>query len=146
MVETGQTTQMKQYAVTGALTLARDLSFYLQQQRADVWASVGVIGLGHIGRAVLMWLRPFGFRLREWSRSRHSVEGVECYQGSEGLEHFLGGADILIFFLPLTDETRGIHSAEALAKFAAKSGDHQYGAGRASRSNRADSITRQRLS
>jgi len=125
MVESGLTAQMTNYAVMSVLALARDLPFYLRQQREALWMqrparpiedlSVGVMGLGHIGRAVLTGLSPFGFRLRAWSRSRRDVEGVECYQG-EALDRFLAGTDILICLLPLTAETRGILSAKALAK------------------------------
>lgn len=126
MVEPGLTAQMQQYAVMSVLALARDLPSYFQQQQAGLWVrrsirpleglSVGVMGLGHIGRAVLTGLYPFGFPLRAWSRSRHCIGGVECYHGPDELERFLTGTDILICLLPLTTETRGILSREALAK------------------------------
>lgn len=125
MIEPGLTAQMQHYAVMSVLALARDLPAYMAQQRAGVWRQlpprrpaslrVGLMGLGHIGRAVLEGVRPFGFRLRGWSRTPHVIDGVDCYSGPEGLERFLAGTDILVCLLPLTDETRGILSAQALS-------------------------------
>jgi glyoxylate/hydroxypyruvate reductase A len=126
MVEPGLIARMQEYAVMSVLALARDLPAYLEQQRAGCWRHrphrplaslrVGVMGLGHIGRAVLEALRPFPFQLSGWSRSPHGIEGVDCHHGPDGLERFLAGTDILTCLLPLTGETRGILSAEALSK------------------------------
>ncbi|MBX3598571.1 MAG: glyoxylate/hydroxypyruvate reductase A [Rhizobiaceae bacterium] len=125
MVEPGLTEQMQHYAVMGVLTLARDLPAYQAQQRECIWRQlpsrtpaslcVSVMGLGHIGRAVLEALRQFGYRLRGWSRTPHVIEGVDCYSGPEELPRFLAETNILICLLPLTDETRGLLSVETLS-------------------------------
>lgn len=118
MVEPGLTDGMVQYATFATLALHREMLDYGQAQTDHRWAPrpllpagqrrVGVMGLGHLGTAVLAALRPFGFALRGWSRSGGDVEGVEIFAGSNALPAFLSGCDILICLLPLTNDTRGI--------------------------------------
>ena len=74
------------------------------------------MGLGELGKASLAMLAPLGFRLRGWNRSARAIDGVECFAGAGELDAFLAGTDILVCLLPLTDETRGILSAELFAK------------------------------
>lgn len=126
MIEPGITTTMAQYVATAALTLHRDLPFYREAQLRGEWAqlptllceerSVGVMGLGELGKASLRMLAPLGFRLRGWSRNACAIDGVQCFAGAETCDAFLAGTDILVCLLPLTDETRGILSADLFAK------------------------------
>lgn len=126
MIEPGITEGMVEYACGAVLTLHRNLIDYRIAQREHRWAPiklvpaatrrVGVMGLGQLGRAVLGALRPFGFALSGWSRSRHSIEGVTCHAGEAELLGFLSGCDILICLVPLTSETRGILCRETLSK------------------------------
>ncbi|WP_324699894.1 glyoxylate/hydroxypyruvate reductase A [Novosphingobium sp. RL4] len=122
MIEPGITTTMAQYVAASVLALHRDLPFYIEAQRRGGWTqlptllceerSVGVMGLGELGRAALTMLAPLGFRLRGWNRSPRRIEGAECFSGAGELDAFLGGTDILVCLLPLTDETRGILSRD----------------------------------
>lgn len=126
MIEPGITEGMVEYACGAVLTLHRNLIDYRIAQREHRWAPiklvpaaarrVGVMGLGQLGQAVLGALRPFGFALSGWSRSRHAVEGVTCHAGEAELPAFLSGCDILICLIPLTNETRGILCRETLSK------------------------------
>lgn len=118
MVEPGLTDGMVQYATFATLALHRDMLDYRQAQAAHRWAprsllpaarrTVGVMGLGNLGQAVLAALRPFGFPLLGWSRSGGAIDGVQVFAGAPALPAFLAGCDILICLLPLTDDTRGI--------------------------------------
>lgn len=121
MIESGITTTMAEYVAMAALMLHRDMPFYLAEQRAGRWShakvllcserTVGVMGLGELGKASLERLRGLGFRTLGWSRSGAEIEGTRCFAGSGELESFLGQSEILVCLMPLTDETRGMLGA-----------------------------------
>jgi glyoxylate/hydroxypyruvate reductase A len=123
MQEPGIRQQMQEYATMAALALHRDLPLYLAQQRAAQWRTirgvpasqrrVGVMGVGHLGSAVLESLRPFGFPLAGWTRTPRRLDGVACFTD---LDAFLACTDLLICVLPLTPETTGILSAGLFAR------------------------------
>lgn len=118
MLDPGIVEGIVEYATLAVLALHRDLPLYLEQQRQGLWQvqqnvparqrSVGVMGLGNLGQAVLQQLKGFGFDLRGWSRSAKQIDGVQCHTGDAGLPDFLAGCDILICLLPLTPQTAGI--------------------------------------
>ena len=121
MIEPGLAAGMVEYVTQAVLSLHRQTHLYRQQQGQHRWDAhnvkpassrrVGVLGLGVLGKAVLEKLHGFGFDCAGWSRSRHVLDGVTCYDGeagSKGLSAFLARTDILICLLPLTDSTRGI--------------------------------------
>lgn len=126
MVEPGIIAGMAEYVTMAVLALHRDLPFLIAEQRAGRWTfrapplaaqrTVGIMGLGELGRASLEALRPFGFPLIGWSRSRHHIDGVDCFAGEDELPAFLARTDILVCLLPLTPQTRGILSRETFAQ------------------------------
>lgn len=84
---------------------------------APAWdASVGIMGLGQLGLDVIRHLKVFGYQLRGWSKSKKEIEGVETFAGTEELDVFLAGTDILVNLLPLTTETHGILNYETFRK------------------------------
>ncbi|SFE13937.1 2-hydroxyacid dehydrogenase [Paracidovorax konjaci] len=121
MVEPGIVHGMVEYACHAVLDLHRDMPQYRRQQQRAEWRAlpvrtagerrVGVLGLGSLGQAVLAQLTGFGFACAGWSRSRHSVPGVQCFAGEDELPAFLARTDILVCLLPLTDATRGFLNA-----------------------------------
>jgi phosphoglycerate dehydrogenase-like enzyme len=73
--------------------------------------TVLILGHGSIGRAVETRLAPFGVRvIGVASRAREGVHGVE------ELPSLLPAADAVVVLLPLTDSTRGLVSADVLAR------------------------------
>jgi glyoxylate/hydroxypyruvate reductase len=126
LIDPALTAGMAEYALWAVLSLHRDVPEYLEAQRQRVWApkpsvlgsnrTVGVMGLGELGRAVLAALAPLGFRLRGWSRSPREIEGLDCFSGEAGLSEFLSGSEILVCLLPLTSETRGVLNADLFAR------------------------------
>jgi len=77
--------------------------------------TVGILGLGELGTACAMALGPLGFNLLGWSRRPHSIAGVNCLDGREGLEHVLAAADIVVTLLPLTAATENLLGAAEFA-------------------------------
>lgn len=126
MVEPGIAAGMVEYVTHAVLGIHRQSRLYAQQQRAQQWQAhrvrpaadcrVGVLGLGMLGRAVLQQLAGMGFSCAGWSRSAHTLDGIECYSGDAGLSGFLARSDILICLLPLTAETRGILNRDLFAQ------------------------------
>ena len=120
MVEPGIVDGMVEYVTLAVLALHRDFFDYVAAKAARVWTplevppassrTIGVMGMGVLGRAVLERLATYGFRLRGWNRTLRSMRGVESFAGTEELQPFLEGCDVLISLLPLTPATRGILS------------------------------------
>jgi glyoxylate/hydroxypyruvate reductase A len=77
--------------------------------------TVGVLGLGAIGAQIAQAAALFGYRVRGWSRTPKSIEGVENFAGSARLAEFLAGTNILVDVLPLTGETRDLLDRRRLA-------------------------------
>ncbi len=129
MVEPGIVQGMVEYVTHAVLDLHRDRPAYRRQQQAAEWKPlpvkmarerrVGVLGLGSLGQAVLGSLTSLGFDCAGWSRSRHAVDGVQCFAGADELPAFLARTDILICLLPLTDATRSFLDARLFAQLPA---------------------------
>jgi D-3-phosphoglycerate dehydrogenase / 2-oxoglutarate reductase len=73
--------------------------------------TVGLIGLGRIGRSVAQRLAPFGVRLIGYDPYVTAWEGV----GGVSLEELLTQSDVVSIHVMLTRETRGMIGARELA-------------------------------
>ena len=85
---------------------------------ADVWGkTLGIIGLGRIGRAMARRARGFGMRVIYFNRNRVAAE-VESELHAEYLpfDQVLAQADFLSLHVPLTAETRGLIGPAQLAQ------------------------------
>jgi D-3-phosphoglycerate dehydrogenase / 2-oxoglutarate reductase len=83
-------------------------------------ATVGLVGFGHIGRAVAQRLLPFGSRLLYMAR--HAVDPtIEQQFGVRyaSLDDLLASSTIVSLHLPLTEATRGLIGEGELAKMPA---------------------------
>jgi glyoxylate reductase len=72
-------------------------------------STLGIVGLGRIGRAVAQRARGFEMRLLY---TRRIADGDPAQRT---LQQLLSEADVVSIHLPLTDETRGLIDAEHLA-------------------------------
>jgi glyoxylate/hydroxypyruvate reductase A len=118
MVEPGIINGMVEYVSLGVLALHRDFFDYAQAKAARCWTplevppastrTIGVMGMGSLGCAVLERLAIYDFRLRGWNRSPRHMDGVETFAGADQLQPFLEGCNVLICLLPLTPATTGI--------------------------------------
>ena len=79
---------------------------------ADVrGATIGIVGLGRIGRAVATRAEAFGMRVVYTRRTRDADAPYERLE----LDDLLGESDVVTLHVPLTDETRGLLDARRLS-------------------------------
>ena len=112
------TQHMVEYIVWRVLDHHRQGALYRGQQTKKIWRepaqrtaadiSVGIMGLGNLGRAAASALAALGFHVNGWSRRDQALAGVTTFAGDAGLVPFLNATDILVVLLPLTPTTRGM--------------------------------------
>jgi phosphoglycerate dehydrogenase-like enzyme len=77
-------------------------------------STVGVVGLGGIGREVAWRARALGARVVATRRRPEAVDGVELLTGPDALDRLLEVSDYVVLALPETGATRGLIDARAL--------------------------------
>lgn len=105
------------------LASARGVATMDREVRAGVWSpaegmelggkTLGVIGLGGIGREMVRIASGFGMKVLAWSRSGVDPK-LPCEAAS--LDALLARSDAVSLHLALTPETRGFLGAERLAR------------------------------
>ncbi|KQT46252.1 hypothetical protein ASG43_11520 [Aureimonas sp. Leaf454] len=139
LIDPAIASKMAEFVTLSVLHLHRDWISLRRAQGDRQWLpergsrparerSVGLMGLGVLGRAAAERLAPFGFELLGWSRTARSLPGVETFSGRDALQAFVRRSDILVCLLPLTNETRGLVDAAFLG--AARPGTLFVNAGR----------------
>ncbi|TPL29171.1 glyoxylate/hydroxypyruvate reductase A [Mesorhizobium sp. B2-4-9] len=123
---------MTEYVVWRVLDHHRQGLLYRSQQPKKIWRepaqrtaediSVGIMGLGSLGRAAASALLSLGFAVNGWSRTDRPMEGVATYCGEAGLIPFLNATDILVVLLPLTPDTKGIINSGVLKELRKRNG------------------------
>lgn len=112
------TLRMREYVCLHVLRLHRGLDRQIQAQGSATWQPdisplasarrVGVMGLGKLGADAAAALSQLGFDVAGWARSRHQIDGVDCFAGDRELGQFLHSCEILVCLLPLTDQTESL--------------------------------------
>lgn len=121
------TARMSEYVVWQVLDHHRLGPRYRAQQAERIWEedrfqsaasaiTVGIMGLGELGRDAAAKLRVLGFEVSGWSRRPKQIDGVKTFAGDEGLGPFLASADIFVVLLPLTPDTRHILNRDLFAQ------------------------------
>jgi len=132
---------MREYVCHHVIRIRRGFAEHAHAQAQGVWApappapppadcSVGVLGLGALGRPTAAGLRDLGYTVSGWSRSGRRVRGIPSYTGSAGLEAVIQGSDILVCMLPLTPETDGLIDGGLISKLPPGAGLINVGRGR----------------
>lgn len=126
MADPGLKAGMGEFVLMQALYYHREMPAFAAQQARREWQeravplarhrTVGLMGLGALGRHCAESLARVGFSVRGWARSAHEVPGVACFDGPEGLTPFLAETEILVCLLPLTPDSRGILNAATFAR------------------------------
>ena len=124
--DAGMAVQMAEYVCQAVIRVFRELEAVEADTRSGRWQqrkprargefSVGVIGLGVLGQRVLAALAAFDFPLRGWSRTVHSIAGVDTFAGPAQFDAFLAGCQVLVNLLPLTPETENILNRQSLMR------------------------------
>lgn len=113
---------LAEFVVFAMLYFARSWPRMVAEQRAHHWErcaietldgkTLGIIGLGQVGRAVARLAQPFGLRTlglrRSPGRSTPGEDGVAEVYGPDGLDTLLRESDYLALSLPHTAETVGL--------------------------------------
>lgn len=125
LVDPGMVAAMSETVLARVLDWHRHLYRYRAQQAARRWApltqhlasdrTVGLLGLGELGRDAAARLAALGFQVCGWSRRPKRIDGATCFHGGDGLREVLARSGALVCLLPLTAETRGILDARTLA-------------------------------
>lgn len=100
----------------------------LRQERWTFWAgrpdalrtelgaqTLGVLGFGHIGQTLAARAKAFGMRVHVANRSAIDSPLVDHAFDLSQLQDFMTLADAVVVTLPLTDDTRGLVNAAAIA-------------------------------
>ena len=77
--------------------------------------TLGMIGFGHIGRALAVRAAAFGMRVHAITSGRTHPEGIDWSGGPERLDEMLRVADYIVVACPLDERTRGMIAAPELS-------------------------------
>lgn len=116
---------LAEFALFGVLAGMKDLARLQNDQRNRTWgerrtlsqmssATVLVVGLGGIGRAVAGKLAALGARVIGAHRRQVDVPGVDLILPMEGLAQAVAGADAIVLCLPSTTATHRVVSRTVL--------------------------------
>ncbi len=115
------------------LHFARGLHVAQRVQRAGTWdktmfdgpappvrelgrSTVGIVGLGGVGREVAWRCAALGARVLGLRRRPEPVDGVEVLHGPDGFQRILDESDYVVVTAPETAGTAGMLDAAALAR------------------------------
>jgi glyoxylate/hydroxypyruvate reductase len=115
---------MAEAVLAWTLYLSRNMASYRQQQNDRKWqqlpyraaseTTVGILGLGQLGKAAAQRLCSNGFQVAGWSRTASTIEGVRTFVGETQLHELLSIADIIVILLPLTLSTKNLFGEATL--------------------------------
>lgn len=125
-----------EYVLMMVLAIIRRLPQLLELQRERTWqpllatemrdVTVGIVGLGSIGRAVARRALCFGSRVVAMRRlagdpdvlaaTDPGLAGIERIVGRDDLDELLAMSDMVVLALPLTSDTADLFDARAFAR------------------------------
>ena len=118
VVNNDLTHDMWEHAMSIILSDMKNLSIHSKNQSSKIWkpkrykrikeVSIGILGLGTIGKYVATQFAKTGFEVGGWSRSKKDIQYVDTFAGEFGLNLLLSKSDYVVNILPLTPETNGI--------------------------------------
>lgn len=116
---------MSEAALMAILALSRDLPRAIRNQALHVWErwpsallegkTVGILGLGAIGRALAVKCSALGMRVAGISRTKRAVASVDAVYGWSEIREVVTRFDFVVSLLPSNADTRGVIDRELLA-------------------------------
>lgn len=117
---------MAEYVLSQVMAFLKDLHRYKQDQVSGRWhprpyrrigdVTVGIMGLGTLGRSVAELLLKSGISTVGWTRDSDPDVDFPNFRGDAHRNAFLEQSDILVCLLPLTPDTRGILDYNLLSR------------------------------
>ena len=77
--------------------------------------TMGLLGFGHIAKTLAHRAKAFGMRVVVANRSPVNSDDVDQSFGLKDLHAMMGACDVVVVTLPLTETTRGLVDAQAIA-------------------------------
>jgi len=121
--DTGSTT--KELTIGLILALARKIPQVNQRMRQEIWPAlpgmmlegktVGVLGLGRIGKEVARIMKAFNTRVLAWSRTLTAERAAEVGAESVAMETLLQESDIVTVHVHFNQQTVGLIGAKEIA-------------------------------
>jgi len=109
---------MAEYVLAYVLYFCQNIPRVLKAQREKKWdpfrmefihqKTLGVMGLGHIGKEVAQKARAAGMRVVSWDMARADAPYVERQFGSREMRDFLKETDFVVLTLPATPATKNL--------------------------------------
>jgi D-3-phosphoglycerate dehydrogenase len=124
----GNTITTAEHTIALLVALARNVAQANSSVKAAQWdrkrfigaelrgKTLGIIGLGRIGRAVATRAAALGMKIVAHDPFVGSEAGRDCEVETTGLDEVFSRADFLTIHTPLTPETRGLVNREAFEK------------------------------
>jgi D-3-phosphoglycerate dehydrogenase len=119
-------TAVAEHTIALMFACARDVALSDRKIRGGSWEplegvqlygkTLGVIGLGGIGREVARIGAGIGMKVIGWNRTPRSVEGTGAGVPEVPIDELLARSDVVSLNLSLTDETRGFLDAARVAR------------------------------
>lgn len=149
MVESELTAGMVEFCLFHILRFHRLMPQFESNRTARRWEeltqapaseiTVGVMGLGVLGRALARQLNALRYQVVGYRRSAGDIAGMEIFHGEEQLEAFMRRSEMLVALMPSTRETRGLVNRKTLSWL--PSGSYFINAGRGDLVNEQDLVS-----
>ena len=104
--------QYKKFVDDGLWMKSKTFSTLIYQLHELSRKTIGIVGLGNIGRAVAKIANAFDMRVLAYSRTQNPCEGVELVD----LDKLLKCSDVVTVHCPLNKESENMFDAKAFAK------------------------------
>ncbi|KAL7486698.1 hypothetical protein ACHAW6_012296 [Cyclotella cf. meneghiniana] len=118
---------LAEYCMMACSYFAKDLPRLMKQKNNIQWqqypvlelrgSTLGVVGYGDIGRASAKLAKAYGMRVLGLKRNASSFSDPYCdhLYGIDGLHSLMAESDYILISTPLTEQTRGMISADVLS-------------------------------